>query len=118
MQLFGIPLKLEVSIKGLPGGGFLCATGYCWFFQLGDMVRHRRVLLVSFISDCFMEEAYEGGLDEIFNYGSSRRPQGLSGVGIVCISENILELYALYLVASLGGSKIGMESSAAKNLLS
>ena len=31
MQLFGIPLKLEVSIKGLQGAGFLCATGYCWF---------------------------------------------------------------------------------------
>ena len=23
----GIPLRLEVSIKGLVGGGFLCATG-------------------------------------------------------------------------------------------
>ena len=33
MQLFGITLKLEVSIKGLQGGGFLCATGYCWFFS-------------------------------------------------------------------------------------
>ena len=40
MQLFGVPLKLKVSIKGLQGGGFLCATGYCWFFNgeiwLGD----------------------------------------------------------------------------------
>ena len=35
MQLFGIPLKLEVSIKGLQGGEFLCATGYYWFFS-GD----------------------------------------------------------------------------------
>ena len=33
MQLFRIPLKLEVSIKGLQGGGFLCDTGYCWFFS-------------------------------------------------------------------------------------
>ena len=27
--VFGIPLKLEVSIKGLQGGGSLYATGYC-----------------------------------------------------------------------------------------
>ena len=33
MQLFGIPLKPEISIKGLQGGGFLCATGSCWFFS-------------------------------------------------------------------------------------
>ena len=33
MQLFGIPLKLEVSIKGLQGDGFLCAIGYYWFFS-------------------------------------------------------------------------------------
>ena len=26
-------LKLEVSIKGLQSGGFLCVTGYCWFFS-------------------------------------------------------------------------------------
>ena len=31
MRLFGIPLKLEVSIKGLQGGGFRCATGYYWY---------------------------------------------------------------------------------------
>ena len=31
MLLFGITLKLEVSIKGLHGGGFLCATGYYCF---------------------------------------------------------------------------------------
>ena len=42
------------------------------------MVRRRWALLVLFFSGCFMEEAYEGGLDVIFNYGSSRRPQGLS----------------------------------------
>ena len=28
-----IPLRLEVSIKGLEGGGFLCATGNPWFFR-------------------------------------------------------------------------------------
>ena len=33
MWLFGILLKLEVLIKGLQGGGFLCATGYYWFFS-------------------------------------------------------------------------------------
>ena len=33
MRLFGIPLKREVPIKGLQGGGFLCATGYYWFFS-------------------------------------------------------------------------------------
>ena len=33
MKLFVIPLKLEVSIKGLQGSGFLCATGYFWFFS-------------------------------------------------------------------------------------
>ena len=32
MRLFGIPLRLEVSIKGLQGEGFLCATGCYWFF--------------------------------------------------------------------------------------
>ena len=47
-------------------------------FQRGDMVRRRRALLMSYFSDCFMEEAYEGGLDVIFNYGSGQRPQGLS----------------------------------------
>ena len=25
-------MKLEVSIKGLQGGRFLCVTGYCRFF--------------------------------------------------------------------------------------
>ena len=38
------------------------------------MVRHHRALSVSYFSDCFMEEAYEGGLDVIFNYGLDRRP--------------------------------------------
>ena len=33
MWLFEIPLKLEVSIKGLQGGGFLCASSYYWFFR-------------------------------------------------------------------------------------
>ena len=35
MRSFEILLKLEVFIKGLQGGGFLCATGYYWFFQWG-----------------------------------------------------------------------------------
>ena len=47
-------------------------------FQRGDMVRRCGALSVSYFSDCFMEEAYEGDLDVIFNYGSGRRPQGLS----------------------------------------
>ena len=63
-----------------------------------------------------MEEAYEGGLDVIVKYVPGRRPQGLSGVEIVCISENILELYAPFLAAFLGGLKTEMESSAAKNV--
>ena len=62
-----------------------------------------------------MEEAYEGGLNMISKYGPGRRLQGLSEVGIVCVSKNILELYAPFLAASLGGSKTGMESSAAKD---
>ena len=33
MQSLGIPLRLEVSIKGLEGGGFLCATGNPWSFR-------------------------------------------------------------------------------------
>ena len=31
MQLFGAPTKLGVSIRGLQGGGFLCAFGWCGF---------------------------------------------------------------------------------------
>ena len=31
MQLFGIPLRLEVPIKGLHEEGFFCAIGYYWF---------------------------------------------------------------------------------------
>ena len=77
-------------------------------------------LLVSLFSNCFMEEAYEGGLNVIFNYGSGRRSQGLSWVGIVCILENIFYPHLSpymppFLVASLGGLKTGIESSAAKN---
>ena len=54
MQLFGILLKLEVSIKGLQGGGFLCATGYCWFFSgeiwLGDAEHYWcRTFLISLL---------------------------------------------------------------------
>ena len=84
------------------------------------MVRRRRALSVSYFSDCFMEEAYEGGLDVIFNYGSDRRPKGLSWGVLIFISENIFEPHLspnmpLSFVVSLGGSKTGMESSAAKN---
>ena len=32
MWLLGIPLRLEVSIKDLESGGFLCAIGNFWFF--------------------------------------------------------------------------------------
>ena len=34
MWLLGIPLRLEVSIKGLEGGGFLCAIGSFWIFSV------------------------------------------------------------------------------------
>ena len=34
MWLLGIPLRLDVSIKGLEGGGFLCAIGNFWFFSV------------------------------------------------------------------------------------
>ena len=40
MQAFGILLKLRVSIKGMQGGIFLCATGYCWLFS--EEVNHCR----------------------------------------------------------------------------
>ena len=63
-----------------------------------------------------MEEAYEGGLDVIVKYRPGQRLQGLSEVRIVCISEDILELYYPFLAASLGGSKNGMESSIVKNV--
>ena len=31
MLLFGIPSRLEISIKGLQKVGFLCAISYYWF---------------------------------------------------------------------------------------
>ena len=33
MRLFGIPLRLEVSIKGLQQDGFYYATSHYWFFN-------------------------------------------------------------------------------------
>ena len=39
MWSLGIPLKVEVSIKGLEGGGFLCAISNFWFFQHVGLVR-------------------------------------------------------------------------------
>ena len=42
-----------------------------------NMARRHRTLPVLYFSDGFMEEAYKGGLDMIFNYGSGQRPQGL-----------------------------------------
>ena len=73
-------------------------------FQRVDMVRRRRTLPVSYFSDCFMEKAYEGGLDVIFNYGSGQRPQGLSWGALICILENIFEPYVPPYFP-LGGSK-------------
>ena len=81
-------------------------------FQRGGLVRRFRE---SNFYDCCMEEAYEGGLNVIFKYGPGGRLQELRGVEIVCVWVNILKLYALFLAASLGGLKIGMESSATKN---
>ena len=50
MLLFGIPLKLKVSIKGLQGGRFFYATGYYWFFS-GEVwlgfVRSRTFMIVA-----------------------------------------------------------------------
>ena len=80
--------------------------------QRGGLVRRYRE---SDFYDCCMEKAYEGGLNMISKYGPGQRLQGLSGVGIVCAWENIFELYAPLLAASLGGSKTGMESSTTKN---
>ena len=36
MWSLGIPLRLEVSIKGLEGGGFLCVIGNPWSFSGKD----------------------------------------------------------------------------------
>ena len=112
MRLFGIPLKLEVFTKGLQGGGFLLCHWLLLVFWWSGLVR---LCWESNFYDCCMEEADEGGLNAISKYGPGRRLQGMSGVGIVCVWENILELYAPFLAVSLGGSKTGMESSAAKN---
>ena len=47
------------------------------YSQWVNMARRRRTLPVLYFSYGFMEEAYEGGLDVIFNYGSGQRQQGL-----------------------------------------
>ena len=88
--------------------------------QWANMARHHRTLPVLYFSYGFMEEAYKGGLDVIFNYGSSRRLQGLGWEVLIYILENIFELYIspyvlLCVVTPLGGSKTKMESSATKN---
>ena len=62
-----------------------------------------------------MEEAYKGGLSVVSKYEPGRRLQGLSGVGIVCVLETIIELCTPFMAASLGGLKTRMESSVAKN---
>ena len=88
--------------------------------QWVNMARRCQTLPVLYFSDGFMEEAYEGGLDVIFNYGSGQRPQGLGWEVLIYILENIFELcifpyVPLCIVVPLGGSKNGMESSASKN---
>ena len=85
-----------------------------------NMARRSRALPVLYFSDGFMEEAYEGGLDVIFNYGSGRRLEGLGWEVMIYILENIFELcifpyVPLCVFVPLGGSKTGMEFSAAKN---
>ena len=88
--------------------------------QWVNMAICRRTLSVLYFSDGFMEEAYKGGLDVIFNYGSGRRPQGLGWEVLIYILENIFELYIspyvlLCVVTPLDGSKTGVESFAANN---
>ena len=74
------------------------------------MTRRRRTLPVLYFSDGFMEEAYQGGFDVIFNYESSQRPQGLGWEVLIYILHNIFELcifpyVPLCVVVPLGGSK-------------
>ena len=58
MQLFGIPSRMEISIKGLQEEEFFCANGYYWFFQRGGLVR---CFWDSDFCDYRMDEAYEEG---------------------------------------------------------
>ena len=60
--------------------------------QWVNMARRRRTLSMLYFFDGFMEEAYEGGLDVILNYGSGRRPQGLGWGVLIYNLENIFEL--------------------------
>ena len=79
LWLLGIPLRLEVSIKGLEGGRFLFATGNPWSFSgegwLGVArsqtwrIAKRRMITID-------------GLNVISMHEPDRRLQGLSGVGI------------------------------------
>ena len=75
------------------------------------MVRLCRTLSVSYLYDCFMEEAYEEGFNVIFNYGSGRRLQGPSWGALIFILKNIFEPYVPPYIP-LGGSKTRIESSA------
>ena len=79
LWLLEIPLRLEVFIKGLEGGRFLCATSNPWSFsregRLGIAgsqtwrLSERRMITID-------------GLNKISMHEPDRRLQGLSGVGI------------------------------------
>ena len=57
MQLFGIPLRLEVSIK-VAGGRILLCHWFLMVCQRGGLVRHCRE---SDFCDCCMDKDYEKG---------------------------------------------------------
>ena len=64
------------------------------------MARHCRTPPVPYLSDCFMEEAYEEGFDVIFNHGSGWRRQGMCWDTLICLLKNVFEPHI-----PLGGSK-------------
>ena len=73
MRLFGIPLKREVpSYKRFAGWWIPLCYWLLLVFQREGLVRHCRE---SDFYDCYMEEAYEGGLNIISKYGQGRRLQ-------------------------------------------